>query len=327
MAWRWEPLSVLRRVLGGVDALAGPLVMLLQRFKRTGLVLLYHRVSPEPDPAYPPLHPYQFEAHCRLVKRYFHVIPLHELVQRHQRGESVASCCALTFDDGYRDFMEYAYPVLRRYSLPAAHFLVVDCLLTGRPTWNLRLNRILWERHRRRGFGEAIGAPPRAVVMKTALGSMPAAERYAWLEREEQDLRLPIREPPVLRPEDLGKFDSQLVEWGSHTVSHAMLAHLPGQAVQSELADSRRLLADICGTAVRYLSYPNNSYSPDVVRAAAACGYACALAVGQRQVSLRSPLLALPRLDMNVPAAMLRLEIGGLLEPIRQIRTRFQVEG
>src|SRR6185503_3039819 len=40
---------------------------------------------------------------------------------------------AITFDDGYSDVYEYAYPTLKRKGIPAAVFVVTD--LVGRDHW------------------------------------------------------------------------------------------------------------------------------------------------------------------------------------------------
>src|SRR5690348_5948257 len=102
--------------------------MLAQRQREEALVLLYHRVSPEHDPVFPPLPPEVFADHCRFIKNHFSVISLTELVERHRQGRSLKRCCAITFDDGYRDVLDHAYPILKQYALPATIFLVADCI-------------------------------------------------------------------------------------------------------------------------------------------------------------------------------------------------------
>src|ERR1700761_4603099 len=96
-----------RAVIGGVGALASPALLALQRGREAGVFVLYHRVSQTPDPAYPPLKPDAFRRHCEILKARYDVVPLGELVERVKKGRSVKGCCAITFDDGYRDFLDH----------------------------------------------------------------------------------------------------------------------------------------------------------------------------------------------------------------------------
>src|SRR5687767_13925818 len=86
-------------------------------------VLMYHSVSPVvtgPDPYKLRVHPERFEEHVRLLRRLgLHGVPLAELVAARDRGQW-GSRVALTFDDGYVDFLEYAAPVLERYGMTAS---------------------------------------------------------------------------------------------------------------------------------------------------------------------------------------------------------------
>src|SRR5215212_1897659 len=92
--------------LRGLDTLLGPLLMAKHRRDGAGLIVLYHRVTPEADPLVPAVTPAAFEEHCRFFKDSFQVIPLAEMVERLRGGRSPSGCCAITFDDGYLDFLE-----------------------------------------------------------------------------------------------------------------------------------------------------------------------------------------------------------------------------
>lgn len=92
--------------------------------------------------------PEEFEQHCRWLSRARTVLPLEQAVENGSaRRRLPAGSVALTFDDGYRELAEWAFPVLARYRLPATVFLVVETLTSGGrpvdwvhdpPSWPLR---------------------------------------------------------------------------------------------------------------------------------------------------------------------------------------------
>src|SRR5688572_23427022 len=98
-------------------------------------VLNLHRVSPVPSQYWPPLTPDVFEELLQFLQAKFHLCDIKELTST--RSEKPVA--VLSFDDGYYDFLEYALPLLDRYSVPANMNIIPQCALTGKPIWNVRL--------------------------------------------------------------------------------------------------------------------------------------------------------------------------------------------
>jgi peptidoglycan/xylan/chitin deacetylase (PgdA/CDA1 family) len=98
-------------------------------------ILNLHRVSPDSNPYWPPLHPKHFEELLRYVTEHFDVCSLQQL----KRGRFNKPPLVLSFDDGYLDFFEYAYPLLKKYRLKANMNIIPGCVTSGRPPWNVRI--------------------------------------------------------------------------------------------------------------------------------------------------------------------------------------------
>lgn len=280
-----------------------PLSMRRHQASKLGTIFLFHRVSAEIDPSYPPLPPDEFDLHCQFFRDHFDVVPLAELWARFREGKSMAKLAAITFDDGYRDFLTVAYPLLRKHQLPSTHFLVSDCVRTGLPTWNLRLRHLISDRRERD-------------VAVQHLSALPAAERTGWLEERERG-RSPDF-PAMIRPEDLSTVDHQLVSWQSHSASHALLTRCPEAELQRELSGSRKAISEWSGRAVTVLAYPNGVNNQCTRSAARAAGYEFAVAVDQTRVRPGADPFALPRLDVGaLPRAMLASEVAGVHAALR----------
>jgi peptidoglycan/xylan/chitin deacetylase (PgdA/CDA1 family)/SAM-dependent methyltransferase len=104
-------------------------------------VLAYHRVA-EDGPAALACYrvaPAAFEAQMRWLRRHgYHAIVADDLVPFLERGQPLSGRPVLiTFDDGYEDFAEAAWPVLRRHDFTADVFVVTD-LVGGRAEWDRR---------------------------------------------------------------------------------------------------------------------------------------------------------------------------------------------
>ena len=121
---------------------------------RPGLVALsYHRIA---EPGSPPLDrglwsatPPQFASQLQLLQREFDVISAAELEQVLEAGRG--RHVMITFDDGYRDNYEHAFPALRAAGLPATFFLSTGFLDDPKLTW---WDEIAWM------LSTGRGAPP-----------------------------------------------------------------------------------------------------------------------------------------------------------------------
>ena len=299
-----------RTIIGGFGTLASPALLALQRGREAGVVALYHRVSDAHDPAYEPLPPKTFRRHCEILKASYDVIPLGEMVERVKTGRSMKGCCAITFDDGYRDFLDHAYPVLEALALPATHFLVADAVRTGKPVWHLRVLHLAQRTD---------AAAAEAARLFAELTPLSAEDRYARVDALEAAAGAGPAPPAMLSANDLKQVSPDLIEWGSHTLSHPDLTRLDADAARRELAGSRAEIEALGGRPVRFLSYPNGAYAAATATLAADCGYAAAFAVAQREVRASDDAFALPRLDIGaLPAAMLLAETTGAVEQLRR---------
>jgi peptidoglycan/xylan/chitin deacetylase (PgdA/CDA1 family) len=96
-------------------------------------ILVYHSISDDPLNPFS-VSPADFEEQVRYLAREYNVISLEELVAciRDDEGEIPPDSVVLTFDDGFRDNYVRAYPILKRYGVPATIFVIVERLESDR---------------------------------------------------------------------------------------------------------------------------------------------------------------------------------------------------
>src|SRR5262245_44310600 len=108
------------RVSGAFD-----LMRLISR--RRALILTYHRFSADGHDDDGKTSARHFARQLEYLTAHYDVVPLSRMVERITGREPLPPhLAAVTIDDGYRDAYEIAYPLLRRYGVPAALFVVTE---------------------------------------------------------------------------------------------------------------------------------------------------------------------------------------------------------
>jgi len=134
------------KILIGIFSIVIASVFLLANFLRHKYVvpiIMYHSINPRSNPAMNRLivSPQTFERQMRFLKtHHYNVLPLEAAAKLIRDKKKVPpKTVVVTFDDGYKDNYIYAFPVLKKYNLPAKMFIIVNEV--GRP----QSDRLSWD--------------------------------------------------------------------------------------------------------------------------------------------------------------------------------------
>jgi len=236
-----------------------------------------------------------FERHIDLIGRHFEFVSLDDIGKHIASGSPFTKrVAAITFDDGYRDVYEQAYPQLKRKGIPAAVFVVTD--LVGQPSWQHhdRLYRLVakafavWDRPQRQ-----------MLALLSDLG-LPVARRLESGATTDNPLRMVSTLMPELSHADvevvLGGLEAAVgdgfgsaprtLTWemllemrragfvvGSHTETHVSLPTESANTVAEELESSKRALEQHLGEPIAHFAYPGGQFTDTVVEAVDRTGY------------------------------------------------------
>lgn len=244
-------------------------------------VLMYHRVLPVSDPRFALeepgmiVTPETFRQHLRQLKALFELMPLGEWIARRQAGKPLPPrACAVTFDDGWLDNHEYAFPILQEQQVPATLFAVADMIGTTRQFWPNRLARILdvQDRSPAAPVLEALGTlddgKPDREAMAAIINRCKQLSDDSLQDRLNEAERLlglpPAADRALMSWDQLRAMqDSGLVEIGSHTCNHyRLLPSLASATMQHEVVASKRKLEVELEKPVTLFCYPNGDASP-----------------------------------------------------------------
>lgn len=309
--------------------------------KQTAVVLLLHRVLPVRDTMWDPMDPALFEQTLQYVQKKFHTIPLNELLfDKPARGTKPFA--AITFDDGYRDFIDYSIPLLKKYQLPASMFVTTDCIDKNLPTWTYVLDyafehsNILslkdfdhsalpetfhnsnWQSNSERiAYGKKI---------KQHLKWVPAAVRKKAIDTiisSLHDVELPGG--MMMSWEDVQQIYTAGYDVGPHSVSHPTLATIEDDAeLDHELVYAGQRLKEKTGIDATVFSYPCGSYDDRVKQHTLKAGYKAGLAVDRQLYQpATDDLLAVPRIELyNESWKKVQLRMNGTISFIEKIIKR-----
>ncbi len=278
-------------------------------------ILCYHRVGIEGVPLYSRLEPAAFEAQMQHLRRHYRVLSLAGLLSEMERPASALPAVAVTFDDGYRDVFEHAFPVLRKYEIPATIFAVAEAIETGSAPWYDRIFLALVNHPEDTVTIELDG--PTEFSLHSFAARVATTDRIVRWIRGQSDVRrrefctelnrrLPVPEEKLqdrmLTWEQLRSMQRGGVVCGSHTITHPVLSRLDSQTLLRELRDSRLLLEQKLGRPVTDFAFPFGKAEDNIGVTSvelAGCGY--------RSAATTTPGTNRPGAD---PFALRRVSIG-----------------
>jgi peptidoglycan/xylan/chitin deacetylase (PgdA/CDA1 family) len=276
------------------------------------LVLCYHNVEPTwCFPARPGAGLRGLERQLRALSRWANVVPLDAAVRTlAEGGQLPRRAVALSFDDGYRDNLTLAVPLLERLGLPATFFLVPGLLSNDAlPWWEVLSWAVMQAGVPTLSFGDTERPLADETARRSALNELQRdLKRRSRAERDRAVLELVEKlQPRGTRP----SAESLFLDWdeapallergfavGSHTCAHAILSGETPENQTRDLADARRSLQTGLGVQAELLAYPNGTaldYDDATLRAAAAAGHPSAFTTREGFNDRATPPLELRR--------------------------------
>jgi peptidoglycan/xylan/chitin deacetylase (PgdA/CDA1 family) len=249
-------------------------------------------VNDDGDPFFPALPTGVFERHMAHVARHYRVMTVEALVERMRRGGLPRNAVAITFDDGYRDNLTHAAPILLRYGLAATVFLATGFIGSDDVLWFDRLALAF-----KATAAAALDAPGgERLELATTPARLRALDRaLAVLKTQPDDERRTTLERLVdgLGGTDPRAFKNLMLSWddvhalagmgfsiGAHTVNHPILSRVSTQRAWEEILGSRTMIESACGVAPAAFAYPNGrpeDYTAAVARLVREAGFSCAV--------------------------------------------------
>lgn len=282
-------------------------------------VLTYHRVDdparrPWLDPGLISATPGDFEEQMKFLQAHYDVVAASDVTaafQSRNLKQLPPRAVLVTFDDGYYDFEEQAWPVLKRYNIPATLF--VPTAYPDRPEqtfWWDDLYHALQNTTRRDDLKTPIGILSLSDVasrnqmyqrLKNYIKTLKHQEALSVVRELSQSLGVKSAHNCIMSWDLLRKLSQEGLALGAHTRTHPLVNRISLAEAREQAIGSLHDLQSQMGFALPIFAYPSGEFSDEVAKMLEEEGFALAF----------TTMRGINKLDDMDPFKIRRINVGG----------------
>ncbi|MEH2609784.1 polysaccharide deacetylase family protein [Bradyrhizobium sp. AZCC 1693] len=198
------------------------------------------------------------------------IVSLDECLEKLARNDRSRRYAVLTFDDGYRDNVSVALPILERHNAPFMMYVPTGAPTRTMQTWWLGLRKLFLSRDK--VAIDALGRQFHCSDIRSKTSALTEVTRWVHQDYRRGAMLAPtfkqngislaaLNDEYFLDERELGILARHpLASIGGHTASHAALATLDEPSARAELADNRGYLENLLQFPVRHVAYPYGGF-------------------------------------------------------------------
>ncbi len=252
----------------------GKILLSYNRRKERIPVLVFHKVIPEYDEIWPGIHPKLFEEMLLMLSKHYTILPLNDLYLN--PSAKLKNACFITFDDGYKDYLDYAYPILKKLFIPSSLFVLPYQITNRGHIWTStivffikhysfnEINNFFTVRNIHIRYKNKNNYFRLNLDITTHLCGMMHTERMAAIT----DLRKKfvadnrIIENELLSFNELRMLDPKLTSVASHSLTHpSFKKEIDAVFVETELKESKEIIERETKQKVEAFAFPFANYN------------------------------------------------------------------
>lgn len=253
-------------------------------------------------------------AHLRPIADFVTLDEVHERLAYEKTVKVNRPFIALTFDDGFRDNLTLALPILRRHSVPATVYVTSGAPDRNMDVWPWRLEKAIWDLSQ---ISLGLSELPRRLFIRTLEEKRTAFQMLTEYVHANilANRGLPEMILSKARASDESLIAEQFASWdelrklasdplisiGGHGVTHSSLRDLEEAQVMAEISDGRERLTEQLDVAVSHFAYPYGECGLREFAVAARAGFLTGVTTREGNVfhQHRAHLMCLPRIGLG----------------------------
>lgn len=293
-----------------------------------------------------------FERSLRRLRRHYRFISLDDAIEMLAGTVSIKPyCMVVTFDDGFRNNVTYAMPILKKYCIPATIYLTTGNIEDREPFWFDRLDYALQSK-KLDGLMVEIGGEQITLHTSSRHGMISTCYQMinAIKSRKDDDAELLQTISAVIsmleskhgrKLKDIFEVDewSALLTWdeirkaanqgmtfGGHAVNHVRLPFVSKNEGKAQLIQSKDMIESKTARACNHFAYPNGDFDDSSANLVQECGYRSAVTVLEGSNKVGDDLYKLRRYSFPVyeDKSLVMAKVCGWFVARDRIRAKFR---
>jgi len=307
-------------------------------------VLMLHGVMAQNEsvkwtPLRQQLLPSELERVLGILSKYYHFITIDQCVDLLEgKSVSINNALLITFDDGYRNTLDYALPICERFNIKPIFFITTGHINSGLPFWFDRLDYALQQNIEEKsiifnylGVQYVFDNSSRQALIdsykrfrdqckNTFNNDVDMSQLFTALS-EMLESRSGKALADICREDDWSAiaswqeidnaFKQKRIDIGSHTVDHWRIDSLSENEILEQLVNSKEEIEANLSTKCHYFCYPNGDYNQLSINLLKQTHYRAAFTTDVGLCKSKDELMTLKR--FNFPANKTKSEILYLL--------------
>lgn len=258
-----------------------------------------------------------FDAQMKFLSKHYNVMTLSQLISRLKSKSLPGNSVAITFDDAYKDIYTNAFPILKKYGLPATVFVCADYI---GPTENLYwwdYLAYIVKNTKKKKFTIKLNGVNRTFDLSNYQARLKVnkelnsfikrnldnAQRKIILDNVKKSLAinipLSVTKDLFLNIKDIKDLLNNGFEFGSHTITHPTLTSSTHDELEREIVDSKKVLEEKISSPVSTFAYPSGVYNDKCKEYAKKANYECACSYDYGINNYETDLFEIKRIDIN----------------------------
>ena len=296
-------------------------------YRRNILILMIHgvvdnRLQTTWQPFRKQLSVQNLESGLAVLAKYYHFISMDQAIAMLASQVPLQPySLVLTFDDGYRNNVTHALPILQRHGVPATFFLSTGHVERREPYWYDRLDYAIQHLKKEQSVSFAgqdfLFRPNQEMSSRTIFTTLINAIKtnkppYAETMQEVHQIANNFEENAGCRLIDIFEEDhsTAIMSWeeakqvtdqgitiGSHTVDHAILDRLEEVFIREQLIVSKKVIEQCTGRQCSYFCYPNGNWNNKIISLVRKTGFVAAITTDNGANQVGDELLTLRRIS------------------------------
>lgn len=257
------------------------------------------------------------------------IVSLDECLKRLAANDRSSRYAVLTFDDGYRDNVSVALPIMERYNAPFMVYVPTGAPTRSMQTWWLGLRKLFLSADA--VAIDVIGRQFHCPDFRSKMSALNEVTRWVHQDYRRAASLAPtfkqhrislsaLNDTYFLDENELRALSRHpLASIGGHATSHAALPTLDEPSARAELLDNRNYLQNLLQSPIRHVSYPYGAYGPREEQLAGQVGFQTAVTTWQARLYDRKlNFYALPRIGAYSRSGF-RTRMSGIIEAVQSM--------